>query len=261
MENKDYYVYVHRRNDNNTVFYLGSGRLRRKDAKGRTKTKEWSVIDSEADGHTVEVLYSGLSKDESIRLEKQLLGIPDESWKLVNKRPAFNEHELNIDMLSSLFEYSEDSPSGLVWIGSKHKTRNGKQAGSLQNSNSKQYWVVRKDTKLYLVHRVVMALQGLKLDGLVVDHIDGNGLNNNLENLRVLTQAQNSLNCRLKTNNSSGHTGVGLIKQNKTEYWVATVTVGNRKYVRKFNTLKYLNAKELAISWHKQKISELILKV
>ena len=57
--------------------------------------------------------------------------------------------------------------------------------------------------KTILMHRVIMKAR----KGMVVDHIDGNGLNNRRCNLRVCTRAQNACN-RRPTGSRSGFRGV-----------------------------------------------------
>lgn len=59
--------------------------------------------------------------------------------------------------------------------------------------------------------------------GLQVDHINGDGLDNRLCNLRLCTCSQNHYNCRKRKDNSSGFRGVHLkiIKP----VWVATIKV------------------------------------
>ena len=54
------------------------------------------------------------------------------------------------------------------------------------------------------MHRVILGAP----DGLFVDHIDGNGLNNSRGNLRLATNAQNCWNQRLASNNKTGKRGV-----------------------------------------------------
>ncbi len=67
------------------------------------------------------------------------------------------------------------------------------------------------------MHRQIMNAPA----GLVVDHIDGNGLNNRKSNLRVCTQGQNSLNSRPRRNCSSRYKGVSFYKRDKI--WQAQI--------------------------------------
>lgn len=76
-----------------------------------------------------------------------------------------------------------------------------------------------KPRKGVYMHRLVMNTP----PNLSVDHIDGNGLNNQKSNLRNISQAANSLNrTRLATNNKSGFTGVYWNKQKNK--WHALVS-------------------------------------
>lgn len=54
------------------------------------------------------------------------------------------------------------------------------------------------------MHRVLLNAQ----DGMVVDHIDGNGLNNLKGNLRLATISGNNHNSRIRKDNTSGYKGV-----------------------------------------------------
>lgn len=58
--------------------------------------------------------------------------------------------------------------------------------------------------KSIFLHRVLMS----PAPGLIVDHINGDKLDNRRCNLRVCTNAENSKNQRLSVNNTSGFKGV-----------------------------------------------------
>ena len=63
--------------------------------------------------------------------------------------------------------------------------------------------------------------------GLVVDHIDGDGLNNVRENLRLCERHNNSHNSRKPSNNTSGVKGVSLHKP--TCKWRADIQVRRKQ--------------------------------
>jgi len=65
--------------------------------------------------------------------------------------------------------------------------------------------------KLVLMHRVIADAP----TGMDVDHINGNGLDNRRENLRVCTHAENQRNRRKNKDNTSGFKGVFWHKNRK----------------------------------------------
>ena len=78
------------------------------------------------------------------------------------------------------------------------------------------------DTKKILyMHRILMSAE----KGQIIDHINGNGLDNRTENLRFTTLLVNSINRRKITKASSIYRGVSKAK----DKWVATIGIGGKK--------------------------------
>jgi hypothetical protein len=75
----------------------------------------------------------------------------------------------------------------------------------------------RVGAKLLLMHRVIMDPP----EGMVVDHISGNGLDDRRANLRVCSRRQNAHNCGPTRWTSSRFKGVYFCKA--TGKWVATI--------------------------------------
>jgi len=78
--------------------------------------------------------------------------------------------------------------------------------------------------RMLLMHRAIMNAS----DGVFVDHIDGDGLNNVDENLRLCTMTENNHNKKINKNNSTGFKGVHK-HIGKPKPYEASIGVDNRK--------------------------------
>lgn len=85
----------------------------------------------------------------------------------------------------------------------------------------------RKDV-FELMHRLILArIIGRALEPReFTDHIDGDGLNNRRNNLRVATPADNVHNTKRAKNNTSGYKGVSWHKRMK--HWAANIRLNDR---------------------------------
>ena len=102
------------------------------------------------------------------------------------------------------------------------------------------YNYVYSKTRNLRLHRLIMDCP----DDMVVDHINHNRLANRQENLRICTQHQNNMNTSIRSDNTSGTTGVSLdTKRNK---WRSTIYVNGKEI-----HLGYCNTKEEAIQVRK----------
>ncbi len=81
-----------------------------------------------------------------------------------------------------------------------------------------QRWAVENGLyRLVRLHREILKPPA----GLVVDHADGNGLNNTRSNLRLATRSQNNSNRAIRSDNSSGYVGISPIRSK----WRAVIQV------------------------------------
>lgn len=86
----------------------------------------------------------------------------------------------------------------------------GKPAGTPVKALGGQrvYLAVRISKVAYMAHRLIWILMTGRPPLNVIDHVDGDGLNNRWENLRDVSLEENPRNCAISSANTSGATGV-----------------------------------------------------
>jgi hypothetical protein len=82
-----------------------------------------------------------------------------------------------------------------------------------------------------LLHRLILSAE----KGVVVDHINGNKLDNRRENLRLATQSTNLANSKISAANTSGYKGVSWNKRAR-KYEAGIYFQGKRTYLGLFLT-------------------------
>jgi hypothetical protein len=127
------------------------------------------------------------------------------------------QKQLTQKRLHELLSYNE-SEGNFYWRVSKGGVKAGALAGDVDH---KGYHRIMIDRKTYATHRLVFLYVTGEFPAEQVDHIDGNPINNRIENLRQATNAQNRRNVRISKSNKSGYKGVCWNK--RSAKWVAVI--------------------------------------
>lgn len=115
---------------------------------------------------------------------------------------AFTDSTPSQEFLCETFDYDEGK---LYWKKNfTYKIKKGNLAGT---KNSRGYFQVGMNGKLYLIHRIIFKMHNGYLPQYL-DHIDTNRENNRIENLRPATSSENHHNASKRTDNKSGVKGV-----------------------------------------------------
>jgi hypothetical protein len=126
------------------------------------------------------------------------------------------------DYLREIFDYKD----GKLYYKKKYaKTiRLGKKAGRLTSNG---YWEISLHDKPYKAHRIIfMMFYGYFPKQ--VDHIDGNRINNKIENLREANNTLNQYNSKLRKDSKSGIKGVRWYPNYKK--WVVDCRVNGKRH-------------------------------
>lgn len=149
-------------------------------------------------------------------------------------RATFIMKEIQLTQGQVALVDDEDFEILLQWKWCAQKKRLG--SGFYAKRGTK---VNRKSRNLFM-HRYILNLQ----KGQMVDHRDGNGLNNQKSNLRLCTHSQNLCNAKRHKNNTSGFRGVSLDK--RCQKWHAQINMNGVTH-----SLKYFSTpQEAAIAYN-----------
>jgi hypothetical protein len=114
----------------------------------------------------------------------------------------------------------------LIWKESAAKKVKNKIAGSFNKSTG--YWIVIFNYKNYLYHRILwIFLNGEIPEGMELDHINHDKLDNRIENLRLVSHAENNRNASIHKNSTSGVPGVSWHKHIKK--WYARIHINKKR--------------------------------
>lgn len=218
FEKQDYCVYGYW--VDGVCRYVGHGGNNYKRYEDKSNRTEESLALLNNPNMEIRFFANGLTKKEATAFENNLLdlhfGKHSDEYQLVNKTGSRSARTIYWAYFDEIVYYDETSPTCLRWkndmLNSKGwATKASKDgiAGYLPK-NTDQYAEVRIDDILYRVHRVIFAIKNKAnvCETLVVNHIDSNRQNNNIFNLELTTQKDNSRKAKMKNTNTSGVSGV-----------------------------------------------------
>lgn len=205
-------VYLHK--FNGIPFYVGRGTLTRayklekskRINSGTYRGDEYSAFVEDCGFNIeVEIVKAGLTEEQAADLELEMYhDLLNSGITLTNKRPPVKEKLIDRELMLQHFKYDEESKTGLLWL-------TGRRKGLPAGSKSTDTWRVCLHQQEYFCSRIICTLFGFDVKGKVVDHENGDGFDNRIQNLRVVTQQSNMLNCKKKRHNTTGVTGVSYI--------------------------------------------------
>jgi hypothetical protein len=120
-------------------------------------------------------------------------------------------------------KFCYDPETGVIKYRRNHsRYKKGDVPGSI---NEAGYLRVCLDNKVYMAHRLIYLVMTGSWPVGVIDHIDGDPLNNKWENLRDVSKTVNGRNTKRQKNNTSGFRGVSWVKGRLK--WQAYISTGS----------------------------------
>ena len=138
------------------------------------------------------------------------------------------------DYVKQLFEYRDGE------LYRKTSISNSYAGDKVGGRNREGYLRAKINDKTYYLHRLIFLMHHGYLPKLI-DHIDGNKLNNKIENLRAATHVENLFNRKAQKNSNSGVKNVCWSKPKQR--WIVQLQTNNKQ--RYFGMYKDLELADL----------------
>lgn len=240
-------VYLHKDSDY-VVRYVGEGTVTRAYTKTRLDQPHWGALFKD-NPPIVEIVKDCITKSEAEDLEIVIRKV-HQSTIINNPYATKKVHVIDYDDISSFLYYDESSSTRLRW--KNHMKNNiiaNSEAGHIKKDG--QYAYVELKGRNLSIHRVVWVLHNKYLDTkYMIDHIDGNKINNKISNLRLVSAKLNSLN-KITTIPISGYRNIKehIINGRIVSYLVRWCSVsGGSRQCKSFNTRVYGGLKEALLA-------------
>jgi hypothetical protein len=141
-----------------------------------------------------------------------------------------------------------DPATGRVyWHRDYYRFKKGQDVGTPDKG---KYLKAQFDGQMLYLHRVAWRLHYGTWPPRHIDHVNADGLDNRIDNLRLATPSENSCNRRIQSNNNSGFKGVSFKLSHKK--WSATIWKQSKKiHIGYFDTPEEASeAYKTAAKWY-----------
>lgn len=147
-------------------------------------------------------------------------------------------HKITKAEVEGVLRYTPDT-GDLVWKSSAYPFR-CRVAGRITTGGYRQITI---GGVAYAAHRLVWLLHTGRLPSADTDHINGNKLDNRIENLREATRSQNKMNGGARADNALGVRGVYAVGKGGAVRFRATLhSEGRRKHLGYFRSAEAASA-------------------
>lgn len=138
------------------------------------------------------------------------------------------------EYLLQLFHYDRNRGI-LIWKYHWAKNKQyiiGREAGHIYKDCKVYYKKIYFNGKIYVLHQIIYFLETGKYPK-IIDHIDGDGLNNKISNLREVTSRKNSQNRKIHREGKL----LGASFHKRDQHWRSQIWIdGRKKHLGSFNT-------------------------
>lgn len=136
--------------------------------------------------------------------------------------------KLTHERLTELLEYNQDTGEFTWKIRKANRVNIGDIAGTVYSpaGRNTSYRHIMIDGRGYRAHRLAWFYTYKEWPKQQIDHIDRDGLNNAISNLRDVSNGENQMNTGVPKNNTSGVKGVYWLKDRGQ--WASSIKVGGR---------------------------------
>jgi hypothetical protein len=205
-----------------------------------------------------------MTKEEAIQYRKEMVNLhyskdhyndqdnsnrnQDKKYKINNHEQYENEQWRTVDESNGDYEISSYGR-----VKSYKNNKDGILLSGTYREESHQFMVkltINNKERRFSINRLVAQHFIPNPENLeVVDHIDGNRLNNQMTNLRWVTMSQNRQNSKIPKHNKTGIKGVQCMKDGRKKKWLVSW------YEDKKRKSTYFYTEEEAVEYRKQMVN------